>query len=285
MSLIGRIFIVLNLGMAAAFLGWAANALHTTDNFKTKYEEEVSAHASDLSARDAEIDELKAKLAACEDDLRTRSEQVSTTKTEAESFKSQMEEAKRAAAQLGGQLDTITATLRDYDETISEMSGQKDDYSQRAMEAERERDDAVEAQQAAELAKAAAEEAAAQLQQTIGDMQVAMNDLKSEYSSLETQLQMLVEVTGTPVELLKNQPFIEGHVLTARYDLPPGLVMLNVGKQDDVKRGFTFEIFSGGEYKGQVRVVDVQDNVCAAVVLNAVEGTKIGQGDSAATRI
>lgn len=285
MSLIGRIFIVLNLGMAAAFLGWAANALHTTDDFKSQLETEKAERATQVAELTTTLDEAQAKLRQAEDDLRTRTEAVNTTQSAADSFKSQMEEAKREAAQLGAQLDTISATLSDYNDTISQMNGQKDDATQRASEAERERDDAVEAQQTAELAQRDAEEAAAGLQQTIADMQVQMTDLQGEYSSLETQLQMLIEVTGVSPQLLRDQPLIEGRVLEARHDLAPGLVMLNIGSAENVKRGYTFEVYAGGVYKGQVRVVDVQESICSAVVVNAVSGTTMGQGDAVATRI
>ena len=44
-------------------------------------------------------------------------------------------------------------------------------------------------------------------------------------------------------------------------------------------------IDNGNEYKGQVRVENVRAEMCTALVTTSVSGTKIGQGDSAATRL
>ena len=285
MSLIGRIFIVLNLGMAAAFLGWAANALHTTDDYKQQLADAQAAALTEKTDLEGQISDLNAKLSTATADLGIRVNELDDAKSQRDSFQTQLETANAEAAKLSGQLDTITATLSDYNDTISQVTSTKDDATERANEAERERDDAVEAQQTAELAQAEAEERASGLEQTIADMQVSMTDLQGEYSALETQLQMLIEITNVDPQQITRQPQIEGAVLEARHDLPPGLVMLNVGEADGVMRGFTFEIYRGAQYKGQVRVVDVQENVSSCVILNAVEGTTMAQGDKAGTRI
>ena len=55
MSPIGRIFTVLNLILAAAFLGWASNTLATSKQFKDKYETEKTAHDATRQEKDEEI--------------------------------------------------------------------------------------------------------------------------------------------------------------------------------------------------------------------------------------
>ena len=63
-----------------------------------------------------------------------------------------------------------------------------------------------------------------------------------------------------------------------------GLVALNVGSAAGVKRGMTFEIFNGRTYKGQVRVENVHENMCSALIVGTPTAA-IGQGDSAATNL
>ena len=65
----------------------------------------------------------------------------------------------------------------------------------------------------------------------------------------------------------------------------PGLVMLNVGADNNVQRGFTFEIYRGSTYKGKVRVENVQGKYCSAVIIDSRPGTTIAQGDRAATNL
>jgi len=80
-------------------------------------------------------------------------------------------------------------------------------------------------------------------------------------------------------------PLIQGAVLQVVGDMEPGLVAINKGTADGVKRGYTFEIFNGRTYKGMVRVESVRENMCTAVIIRNVAGTTINQGDGAATRI
>ena len=78
---------------------------------------------------------------------------------------------------------------------------------------------------------------------------------------------------------------INGAVLQVVDSIEPGLVSINRGTDDGVERGFTFEIYSGNQYKGQVRVESVQKNICTAIVLRTHSGAAISAGDAAATRI
>jgi len=76
-------------------------------------------------------------------------------------------------------------------------------------------------------------------------------------------------------------PRIDAAVLTV--DADENLVWLNVGSNDGVKRGFTFHVYRGSRYKGDVRVENVEDDFCAAVVIMAAESTVMAQGDRATT--
>ena len=64
----------------------------------------------------------------------------------------------------------------------------------------------------------------------------------------------------------------------------PGRDQTRVGA-DGVKPGYTFEIYDGATYKGQVRVDYVHDNTCSAMILRTRPGQTIRQGDSASTRL
>ena len=148
-----------------------------------------------------------------------------------------------------------------------------------AVEAKR---DAETAADEANQARAAAEDRANGL---ASDLAQAERDLTSTRSSLqdtETTLQMVVNATGYNLGT-GAVPLIDGAVLQYYADLK--LVHINRGTNDQVQRGFIFDIFTGGEYKGQARVEVVNPGTCTAVVLNAVDGTQIMQGDRVSTQI
>jgi ribosome-associated protein len=109
--------------------------------------------------------------------------------------------------------------------------------------------------------------------------------LNSRIAALDTQLTTVVELTGVSFDQITAQPAIDATVVRAVHEISPGIVALNRGSSDGVKVGYTFEIYNGNEYKGQVRVENVRAEMCTALVTTSVSGTKIGQGDSAATRL
>ena len=74
-------------------------------------------------------------------------------------------------------------------------------------------------------------------------------------------------------------------MLGTRLEIAPGLVALNVGSNQGVTRGMTFDIYSGDTYKGKVRIESVQPDKSSALVTLPRPGTTIGQGDRATTRL
>ena len=75
------------------------------------------------------------------------------------------------------------------------------------------------------------------------------------------------------------QPPIDAVVLDLNEAL--GIVTLDKGRRDGVKEGYDFDVFLGTQYKGHVRVRDVEDATCSAIIVNALG--PIVRGDSART--
>ncbi len=287
MSPIGRIFIVLNLVLSAAFIGWAANALGAAENYKEQLEQANKDHATMILAKDTDISKLGIEKTELSESQRTFREQRDQTQALADRLQGQIDEEKRRNDQLDGQIAKIQATLNDYNQTIKQLNEEKDRLTQRAHEAEKARDDAQAASQQTELARRDADEARGNAETKIADLEAEKTALTEKVSELETRLAIVVETTGIKPENIGTQPQIQASVLQVRYDKDggSGLVMLNVGKEQNVKRGYTFDIYRGATYKGQVRVEDVQDAICSAVIIREKEGTKIAQGDSASTNL
>ena len=87
MSPIGRIFIVLNLILAALFLGWASLNLATSHEYKGKYEAEVTAK--------------EAAAAEFEDQIATLRGELDTKRTEADDARRERDQAVAAAVNNG----------------------------------------------------------------------------------------------------------------------------------------------------------------------------------------
>ena len=165
------------------------------------------------------------------------------------------------------------------------VKASKDQAVQARVDAEKERDAALAAQTAAEQSQTRTETENRSLAKTIEDQQMRIHELEGDVSGLNTQLATLIDVTGASLKDITAQPLINATVVKAVYDIDPGLVALNVGETGGVKRGHTFSIYNGKEYKGEVRVENVRENMCTALITDLVAGKTIRQGDSAATRL
>jgi hypothetical protein len=281
MSPIGRIFIVLNLILSAAFLGWAANALEKTGKYRDDLAAEKKLHADDLAAKEVELSGLQVKLNDVTEQQRQFREQRDGFETEANRLKTQVDEFKRANDTMQANLTKIQATLGDYNSSITQLTQQKDAAVERAHEAERARDAATAEKDAAVLAQRDAEEATKNATTRIGDLEGEKVALTDTVDQLNTRLQVMFTKTGIPATDIMAQPSIEALVLDVKADLK--LVVLNKGKKDDVKPGYVFDIYRGSQYKGQVRITDVQDGMSSGLILH--EKTAIGRGDSATTAL
>lgn len=285
MSATGRIFVVLNLILSAAFLGWASNALQTADDFKGDLADEQAAHQATRSASEEEISGLNIQLNTLRDDQRKFIGERDGLKTERDALQGQLDEEKRTNGQMRAQLAEIASTLGDYRDSIAQLGREKDAAVERAHAAENERDDATQAAQDAELERRNAEEARGRAEERIDELTQEIENLRSQLSATSSRLEAVVAKYNIPSEDLAAVPQIEAAVLEVRRDIPPGLVMLNVGQSAGVKRGYTFHVYRGGTYKGQVRVEGVEGENCSAIPVGGDLGATIQQGDSATTRL
>jgi len=285
MSSIGKIFVVLNLVLAAVFVGWAMNAVSTGDSWKLKHETAVATAGKDKLALDAELSKVRADLGL------TKSDNLSVI--------SARDEAKRAQERLtteNSELTSANATLRasvtNIETTLGEIAAAREKAeadSKRAMtaqsEAEAARREALLAQQTAEEAKAAADAQLREIQNQVASLEKEKTKLINESASLKTSLDTLVATTGTSLASITAVEKIDGAVLGIDTSVAPGLVAINAGQTQGVRRGHTFEIFDGGTYKGQVKIEFVHADMSSGLITRTVPGQTIRQGDGASTRL
>jgi chromosome segregation ATPase len=244
-------------------------------------EADRTAHAAALAEKETELSALTTNLNEVTDQQRTLREERDGIRAEADRFKTQVEELKRAGETMQANLTKIQATLGDYNNSIAQLTQQKDAAIERAHEAERARDAAVADQQAAMLAKSAAEEATNNANLTIADLEKAKADLLAQVDTLDTRIATIVDQYGINLNSITAQKAIDAQVLKVDRDLK--FVVLNKGRADEVKPGYVFDIYRGSTYKGQIRIQDVQDNMSSGLIVT--EMNAIATGDSATTTL
>jgi len=285
MSSIGKIFVVLNLVLAAVFVGWAMNVVSTSGEWMKKHNEVVATSGTDKTALNEELKKVRAELGL--------------SKTDLASARSAQEEAKRAADRLTTEkkdLETNNATLNaaivKIETTLGGISAARDKADADAKKAtaaqtaaEMARREALLAQEKAEQEKADAESQMRDTANQVASLEKEKTKLVNELSSIQTSLDTVVAATGTKLQDITSVPKIEGSVLGVETSVAPGLVAINVGSVKGVKRGHTFEIFDGSTYKGQIRIEFVHGDMSSGLITRPVKGQTIRQGDGATTRL
>ncbi len=285
MSSIGKIFVVLNLVLAAAFVGWAANAVSLSGDYKTKLEAAQAAAGKEKMQLEAELSKVRA-----DNQLVTR---------ERASAIDQRDEAKRAQDRLQTEKNelektnsNLQAAVTNIETTLGEISAQREkafDDTKKSLAAMKASDEAKRtaeiAQTAAEAAQAEAESQLRAMTDQVASLEKEKTTLLTERQNLQTQMDTLVANTGVKISDFQPVPDIDGNVLGIDTSVAPGLVGINKGSTQGVRRGFVFEIFDGGTYKGQVRVEFVHGDMSSGLITRTVTGQTIRQGDGATTRL
>jgi hypothetical protein len=285
MSTIGKVFVVLNLILAAAFLGWAVNALKSNQEWRTRYE----TRDKDASREKTAADEMERTLTAKNVDLDKRNQALTSERDTLAADKKRLEESLAAERTKGtamqASLDKLALSVDQIEAARVALQTAKDN-------AEKAQRDADAARLAADEARAAADKMAndktaelEQAQATIAQMERDTKSLQDQRGALELQLDTLQANTGAKVSDFAPVPDIDAGVLDVSMAVEPGIVALNVGSNQKVKRGYTFEIFDGKTYKGQARVEYVHADMSSAIITRKVAGQTIRTGDGATTRL
>jgi len=285
MSSIAKILIAVNLILAAAFVGWASNAVSTNNNWKKQYEAEKAAHEK----AKADLGTEKSKLAA---DLNQATDKAGRLQQDLDTANNEVSRLKNENNANGERMANLEASLQKFSNTLEGIQGDAKKANEDRVKALAEKNDADNKAKEAAMAQAAAEAKAADFEGKFNDAtnQIAAKErelatAEKALTKTKTELDTVVQATGFKLDAVKAMPLIEGKILAIEMGTQPGLVSINRGSADGVERGFTFEIYDGSTYKGQARVEYVYPNMCSAVLVRKNGSEAIRQGDGAATRL
>ncbi len=285
MSAIGRIFLVLNLILSALFLGWATQVLAKSDEWKGKYDQAVSDHAETQQTLEEDANALSAQLIAAKARTATTEGERDTFEQQVADLGNDLETERGRSAGLQGDVTTMTNGLSDINSTLSSLEGAKDAAVAEARSAMSDRDDAVAARMEADTERNLMSDGLDAANLRIADLEKSLTSTSAQLSRKDAQLATIVDEYNIDLGKLLDQPLIEATVLSVKKADGFDLVALNVGSDDEVARGMTFQIWSGGQYKGEVRIDSVTPGMSSALVIMAVNGTSMAEGDKAATRL
>jgi hypothetical protein len=284
MSTIGKFFVVLNLALAALFVGISASLIGSGESYRKQLEDANATHVSTLAEKDTAFGALNAEFAQMRGERDRLSAENLTLKSDKQALNESLETASQKNSELTEKLTGIEAQLGNLESTNRDQAGQIAILNRTNGTLRDERDAAQTARTAAEARATAAEEKSRLADGRSTDLQNALAAMQRRAENAETERDTVVALTGTDVSAIKNQPVMEGTVLSVEYVGKDAYVVIDLGSNDKVQLGYTYDVFNGSTYKGKIRIETVNQSKSAASVTLA--GTAaIAVGDRVATRL
>lgn len=286
MSPIGRIFVVVNLALAAAFLGFASSTLANSHKYRGLYDASTVELEKTRTELQAEVESLTAARDEARRERAQTLEQKNNLENNIKGLNATIASLTEEKATLTERIGSIDKTLGDYNTTNSRLAQEAKAANDERLAAVNARRDAEQAREAALQAQRDAEERLAQTERDMAQTERDLQTAREELEKRNTLIEAYAQTTGlSSTEIGGELPTIEASVLGVIRDDDQVLVHLNQGSDAGVKRGYPFLIYSGGQLKGRARVEVVNATTSTAIVTEPVEGRTIGQGDRATTRL
>jgi len=283
MSAIGRVFIVLNLVLAAAFVGVAGTFLQRHADYKAKFvaaadelAEAKTNHLAQISAKDEE-------LRKAQRELQNRQNSLSNAKAENARLAQDNTALQQQLTAIAGDVANINSSATTMAQNIEQSAAQSKQAYEMAMQAVADKDQALSAREAADTALSEANVQIASLEERLVQSNSRIAALEQENS--EKDVLLATAVRRAPGILELAMPDLRGIVHTVG---PAGSSILTVRVTDNpaeaaVKPGYSMAIFKGETYKGEAVVQDVNGEFAFCKLTRRVDGTNVAIGDSVAT--
>jgi DNA gyrase/topoisomerase IV subunit A len=284
MSTIGKFFVVLNLALAALFVGVSASLIGESDSFRDKYETEVQAKA-DLQA---DLDKSVGDLTTERDQAKAESQRLlsdnSNLSAEKTALTESLESERQQNSDLRESLQGIEGKLSDLEGTNGQLASDLDGVRRQYETVREERDTALDARDAANSTANSATDAKNMAEGRSSDLALQLARSEERAAVAEAKLSTVVSLYKVDLQSIGAQPQMEGSVLSVDTVEGTTYVVINLGKHDSVQPGFTYDVYNGSTYKGQIYVQTVNESKSAATLEMAGNGM-IAAGDRVTTRL
>ncbi len=284
MSTIGKFFVVLNLALSALFVGVSASLIGQSDDFRTKFDLEVTARAVDVADAEGKYNELNNRFQSADAEKNRYIQMNSTLEGEKGALTESLLTEQQKNSDMTMRLEGIEGKLSDLEGTNRAQTNRITDLTGQNETLRGERDSALDDRDGAKSTAIAAEESMKSAERKAGDLELALAREVARADDLDAKLDALMKHTGIDPATINNQPQIEGLVLSTEEANGTTYVVINIGKKDGVKAGYTFDVYDGKAYKGRIKVQTVNESKSAATLEQ--KGTAaLAQGDRIATRL
>ncbi|MBL7223540.1 MAG: hypothetical protein ISS72_06795 [Candidatus Brocadiae bacterium] len=289
MSLAGKIFSVLAFILAVFYVGITTALVSMQDNYRTQLAKAEQKHVKTVEQKDGLIADWEHKhnaidkearlidgknrmLAAENQELRSEwAEANALTTVQRNIIADQDQEIKR----LDAQVDSYRTNFMDANADIKRLGGviaglegdkkaligARDTFQERLTACEKDRDNALK-----EIEK---------LTEDVTRYVALLSDLREQRPDIYAEL--------IRKDIIEPKKAIRGKVTAVDQKL--GLVVINAGQRNDVRKGYQFIVFRGNKYVGKVVIDEVFPDVSAAHYSRPDMAADVEVGDDVTTKL
>lgn len=287
MSALAKVFVVFVFLLSILFFGTSATLYLTREDWATnydKYKSAIEVKVDELDKRNeflkGEVNDLQDALSLVSRDELAKAGQIKGLLIE---LKGKDAQIVNISTERNESILAKTAT----DNVNASLVSQTETLTTQLSEAHDKRDSAIGSEKVANAEKFRMKRDLDATTQELHEARVQFSSLSEKFNSLELAYGAVEKKLGKDgIEAILSglvSPPIDA--LVEEVDGSLKLVVLSVGRQDEVKEGVEFTIYREDKFVGKVRVNKVYENLAGARVLFTAEGSDIRQGDRATTRI
>ncbi|RME75832.1 MAG: hypothetical protein D6776_02380 [Planctomycetota bacterium] len=288
MSLLGRILIVIVTVLSLVYLGAEATLSYHANNWREAWERARAHHKQVVEGKEAQIKSLLGTKSDLERKLGELESRINQLKDLVKAVDDERQEQIAEIQRLNNKNDELTSGLRVANENLKAKDDEIRNERQTNARLRDEKDKAVHDMELAQAQVARLMGQKTALEKDLGELRKQYADTKQK----ALDLQLLIEEAerqGLPVrQIVVGSPPVKpinGLVAGVDDSTDPPTVLLTVGRDQGVERGYQFRIYRGDEFIAKVVVSKLMADSSGARVLFMAPGKQIRPGDSAATRL
>ncbi|MBI3726341.1 hypothetical protein HY251_20640 [bacterium] len=287
MSLLAKVFVVIQTVLVMVYLGVSATNYQHSNDWRASYRKLKERYTVSTQLAQKEIDSLRLKVKSEQDFISAKQVEVNDLKKELDRQNSELLNSRREVNSLNQKLvveqSNVTTITKSFDTEHKSLEAER----ARTADLQANLDTATRRREIAEGQVARLTQLDTSLTKDLSDLRQNYADTRKSLKEKEIVLAMLEEKGFNVLSIIAGPPMpaIDAKVAAVKSDVQPALVLLSVGSDDKVEKGFQFSIYRGSEFVGKVVVEKVLKDSSGCRVLFTKEGQTVQAGDSAATRL
>ena len=287
MSALAKVFVVFVFLLSVTFFGTSATLYLTREDWSERYEEREKNIEENVTKLESRMKELKQAYDLEQDARKKVARNESNLQNLLEKANGDIEQLTTKVVTADADRDKARAQQEVSEKLSTSLTEQLETVKTQLQAAHDARAEAVDLQKVATAERFRIKTVLDETQRELRDARVALQDTTDRYESLELAYGAIEKKLGKDgIEAILSglvAPPIDA--LVEEVDSNLRLVVLSVGKKDEVKEGYEFTVYREDQFVGKVRVHKVFENLAGARVLFTAAGGDIRQGDRATTRI